>query len=430
MSTTRQRKQSRRSAVVPARTSAPVKAVEMVSLGQARETLGLGLEEFDLALQLGEVPAVGCGPHTWKVPAGEVERLCAEPGHPQPLLERIRLIGSAEAAKILGVGRERFVRLAKAGFVRPARWYVNRYRALVWLYPAHEVPQLAEEHPALLHRPLPAGLREAVAAGEDQRARGWRSRRVAQLVRDAYDAWEEAAVWAALLGPEALDTAVPDVSERAHLRRLRGTLPPGRTGLATPEQIRKLTTADHPDEITLALFALADALRRARAERPAPAPAAVPAGPDRQGSPGLAPPPIAGTARAHPLAAAGPSGTLFAVPVPAPAPRPAPAAPQTLPTEEVPLPAGPEAPVRTPARAPAHIPARVPAHAAPRPGHGRRLLHLLGRGRRSGRAAPAGRGGHESAGPGHSSPTSVTRTTARPSSSEAARSTSAEMPQP
>ncbi|SEG77700.1 hypothetical protein SAMN05216223_110266 [Actinacidiphila yanglinensis] len=340
-----------------------------MTLSAARDALGLAYDEFDLAVQIGEVPTVACGSSNWMVGSREVRRLSAEDGHPLPLLDRLRLVGSPEAAKELGVGRERFVRLARAGHIRPVRWYVNRYQALVWMYLARDLPLLAERSPALLRGPLPEGLRAAVADGEDERARGWRSRRVAQLVRDAYDAWDEAAVWSALLGPELVDSAVPDPYERAHLRRLRAVLPPGRPGPTTPERIRAITTADHPDEIGLGLVALADALGRARKLRHAPGPA----GPARVG-PGPADP--------HPADV----GPARADPVP---------------------------------------PDRVGGADDGRPGR-RGLLRLLGRGRRS---AGAPSGGRERD-PSQSSPTSVIRTTARSSSSDAARSTSAEMPQP
>ncbi|WP_107498907.1 DUF6397 family protein [Actinacidiphila yeochonensis] len=245
-------------------------------MSEARQVLGLDSRAFDTAVQLGEVPLVPCGPRTWRVRATEVARLRAEPDHPAPLLSRTRLVGSTEAARLLGVGPERFFRLARAGFIRPVRWYVNRYQALVWLYAACELPAFAERSPSLLRGPLPLWLREAVAAGQDERARGWRARRAAQLVRDAADAWDEAAVWSALLGPQMAAAAVPDAAERAYLRRLRPALPPGRPGVAPPELVREVTQADHPDEIALALLALADALGRARSERPAPAAAAAP----------------------------------------------------------------------------------------------------------------------------------------------------------
>ena len=202
----------------------------LLTLSRARDALGLEYDEFDVAVQIGEIRTVTCGPRAWKVPPEEVDRLRAEKGHPQPLRDRVRLVTSAEAARQLGIGRERFVRLTRAGYVRPVRWYVNRYRALVWMYLASELPALAERSPALLRGPLPEGLREAVAdEGEDQRARGWRSRRVAQLVRDAYDPGTRRPC-----GPRcsALRSWTPRCPTRTSGRgcaRLRAALPPGRS---------------------------------------------------------------------------------------------------------------------------------------------------------------------------------------------------------
>jgi hypothetical protein len=391
----------------------------LLTLGRARDALGLEYDEFDVAVQIGEVPTVVCGPRMWKVRSEDVDRLRAEGGHPLPLRERVRLVGSADAAKQLGVGRERFVRLARTGFVRPVRWYANRYHALVWMYLAQELPQLAEQSPALMSGPLPEGLREAVANGEDERARGWRARRVAQLVRDSYDVWEEAAVWSALLGPELIDSVVPDPDERSHLRKLRAALPPGRPGLATPEQIRSVTTADHPDEIALALMALADALGRARELRPAPrreaepepvlrvpAQLRLPDAPRPLGTPRLSDAPLSPDALGSPDAPHLPDASYL------------------LDRSRL-----PGAAVAERALGAAGEP-EVPPGADEMAGrHGvRGLLRLLGRGRRSAGAAGRPAGG----GPGrpHNSPTSVNRSTARPSSSDAARSTSAEMPQP
>ncbi|MYS23098.1 MULTISPECIES: DUF6397 family protein, partial [unclassified Streptomyces] len=256
-------------AVAPPPGSGPAER-GLLPLARARDELGLDYDEFEVALQIGEVPCVACGPGQWKVPAQAVARLRAEPDHREALLARLRLVNSDEAARLLGIGRERFVRLARAGYVRPVRWYVNQYQAVVWIYLARELTEFADRRPALLHGPLPADLREAVAAGEDERPRGWRARRTAQLVRDAHDAWEEAAVWAALLGPEIVAEAVPDPDDRGHLRRLRAELPPGRVGRASAERISELTSADRPEEIAAALLALATALGRARALRAAP----------------------------------------------------------------------------------------------------------------------------------------------------------------
>lgn len=491
----------------------------LLSLSRARDVLGLDYDEFDVAVQTGEVRTVACGPCLWKVPPQEVARLRTEEGHPQPLLERVRMVSSVEAARRLGIGRERFVRLAKAGHIRPVRWYVNRYRALVWMYLAQDLPALAERSPALLHGPLPEGLREAVAQGEDERARSWRARRVAQLIRDAYDPWDEAAVWAALLGPEVVDAALPDPYERAHLRKLRTALPPGRTGSATPEQVRGITTADHPDEIALALLSLADALARARALRPAPRPPALPdlpgplgaaaawatsadaplgrvaavrsapsgtsTGLERlAGGPAPLPVPVSEGVRPQAVGDAGPldgltpplarPGNWLGGPADAPsaasALRPVPTGLGTVVPERgtaVPgAPGGPPSGVDpvptglgrvvpgwgTPAGAPGRLPhgadpvskvaagpdpvvgTEMPAAQGGWPAPRRGLLRLLPRATRRGsgraRSAYPRRPGRAAAAPSHSSPTSVSRMTARPSSSEAARSTSAEMPQP
>ncbi|MFI1097992.1 DUF6397 family protein [Streptomyces sp. NPDC020917] len=358
---------------------------ELLPLSKARDELDLDYDEFEVALQVGEVRTVVCGPGVWKVPRSELTRVRATRGYPETLLDRLRLVSSEGAAEAMGIGRDRFVRLARAGCVRPVRWYVNQYRAVVWLYLAREAAEFAAENRGVLAGRLPAALREA-ADGADQRARGWRARRTRQLVRDAADAWEEAAVWAALLGPEIAAEAVPDPCERARLHGLRTALPPGRPGRATPEQVRSITTADAPDEIAAGLVALAEALGRARTGQPVPrsspspvaAEAARPEEAVEEAARRFGPGPTRGPGRAS---------VPRYVPDPSPVPDPVPVAV-----------AGPVA---------AASPMR------------RGLRRLLGR------RSPGG-----PARPGQSSPTSVSRITARPSSSEAARSTSAEMPQP
>lgn len=386
-------------------------------LGRARDALGLDHEAFDLAVQVGEIRTVARAPGRWVVPRGEIDRLLVPGRGSRALRARGRLVSSTAAAELMGIGRGRFVRLARAGRVSPVRWYVNKYRATVWLYLAGELAEYAERNPALMKGPLPIALRTAVDAGQDARARRWRERRAAQLVRDAYDAWEEAAVWAALLGPGEVAAAVPDPSERARLYGIRASLPPGRVGRAAPEQIRAVTTADDPEEIGRALVALADALDRARLPRPGPAwrPAPEP-------GPELRPAPAAGGGL-RPAAEPGPglpsaSGRgpgLSSAAEPGPGPRRRSASgPRTAPRSE---------PGVTPSR-----------------WRGLRRLLLARRRRGVGtRRAGAGPGSGAGTAPrpggaaGHSapsSPTSVRRSTARPSSSEAARSTSAEMPQP
>ncbi|MDX3235515.1 DUF6397 family protein [Streptomyces sp. ME03-5709C] len=261
-----------------------------LGMQRAREELRLDPEAFEVALQIGEVrtaPAVG---GRRRVVREDVDRLREEEGFPERLRARLEVVGGIEGAALIGVSRERFTRLAKAGFLRPVRWYVNRYRAVVWLYLAEDVRRFARAHPGLLEGRLPAELREALAAGEDHRARGWRARRVEELVRDAEDAWGEASAWSALLGPRAAADVVPDDRERAYLRRLCPVIPAGSTGSQTTrELIEALTVASHPEELGFARVSLADAMLRARAARPAPpperdAPASVP-------PPAAAPPP-------------------------------------------------------------------------------------------------------------------------------------------
>jgi hypothetical protein len=257
-----------------------------LTLDRAREELKLTFVEFELALQLGEITTVVDGAHRPRVPAAEVARVRDAAGGAPSLLARIELADTTTAAELLGISRDRMLRLTRAGCVRPVRWYVNRYRALVWLYLVSELREFAVGSPALLAGRLPQALRAAEAAGDDQRARGWRSRRVAQLVRDAPGPWEEAAVWAALLGPEVTDSVVPDPHERSRLRTAHTVLPHGHPGpLADVALIRRLTVADHPDEIALALLALSDALHRARTRKSPPRPDPAPPPPADQPEP-------------------------------------------------------------------------------------------------------------------------------------------------
>ncbi|MFI0720464.1 DUF6397 family protein [Streptomyces sp. NPDC021203] len=250
-------------------------APQTFTLNRAREELGLPFAEFELALQLGEIGTVAGGAADRpRVSAAEVARVRGQDGGTQALLSRIELVSTTAAAELLGIGRDRMLRLTRAGCVRPVRWYVNRYRALVWLYLAGELREFAVARPALLAGKLPSEVRAADAEGVDLRARGWRSRQVTRLVQDAPGPWEEAAVWAALLGPEVTGEAVPNPHERRRLRGIHAALPYGHPGpLAGPALIRRLTVADAPDEVAAGLLALAEALGRARAgERVPPKP--------------------------------------------------------------------------------------------------------------------------------------------------------------
>ncbi|GAA1888002.1 DUF6397 family protein [Streptantibioticus ferralitis] len=249
---------------------------DVLGLAAARAELGLNQGDFELAVQLGEVRTVpGEGREAVSecrvVTRAELERLRAGQGFPDALRDRLRLVGTAAGAELLGTSRARFGKLARAGCFRPARWYVNRYQAVVWLYLASEVREFATAHGELLAGRLPAELRARVEADGDLRARGWRARRVERLVADADDAWQEAAVWAALLGPREVVRMVPDPSERDHLRELLPALPHGRPGMhAARAVIEAQLVADDPEEVMFGRLCLGHALDRARAAPPAP----------------------------------------------------------------------------------------------------------------------------------------------------------------
>lgn len=290
-----------------------------VTRTEARTRLGLEAGEFRSALELGEIRAVvGDGPRggagwTPRIPLSEVDRLLADPGFPGGLRRRIADAGAREAAALLGVTAHRFGRLARAGWVRPVRWYVNRYRAVVWRYLVTDLIALVVASGAgsgvhdrtgaaeAAHRARgtgddggagwaivpggaggaavrrgvggPAGLRPPGRLPDlgdtDLRGRGWRARRVGQLLRDAHDPWWRAAVWAALAGGPG-PGAVP-ADEAAYLRRLLPSLHGGGAGWrAAPEVMHSLCTAQDGDETATAGRELASALRLARSVRSAP----------------------------------------------------------------------------------------------------------------------------------------------------------------
>ncbi len=262
-------------------------------LSVARAELGLSQREFELAVQLGEVRTVpgehrgAVGEHRM-VSRAELERLRAEDGFPDALRDRLRLVGTVAGAESLGVSRDRFGKLARAGCFRPVRWYVNRYQVVVWLYLAREVREFGSLNRHLLVRRLPGDLRARIDGGGDLRARGWRSRCVERLVADATDAWQEAAVWAALLGPQETARVVPDHRERDQLCHLLPALSPGRPGIYAPRAVLEAhLVADDPEEIVFARLCLGHALDRARtvhplpwaADGPAPQPGASSRGP-------------------------------------------------------------------------------------------------------------------------------------------------------
>ncbi|MFD8011002.1 DUF6397 family protein [Streptomyces sp. NPDC058955] len=259
-----------------------------VSAARAAEELELKREEFRLAVRMGLIRTVpvpdpggtlrdrGSGrdrvPERRPVERAELDRLKAAPDFPDGLRERVRTVGAGEAAGLLGITHDRFGRLARTGHLSPVRFYLNRYRTVIWLYVAAEVTAFGEEHPALLSGRMPAAVRER-AAREDLRARNWRTRHLGLLLRGSDDPWVRAAAIASLLDPVQVAEVVDDPYERGCLDRLRPAPPPGFpvTGAAR-EVADRLVRAEDPDEILWHRMSLALALDEARAARRAPHP--------------------------------------------------------------------------------------------------------------------------------------------------------------
>ncbi|MGW1119034.1 DUF6397 family protein [Streptomyces tanashiensis] len=245
-----------------------------VTPGRAAQELELRRDEFRLAVQLGVVRTVPAGEgERRRVERCELDRLRAAPDFPAGLRERVRAVGTGEAAALLGITADRFTRLARTGHLSPVRFSLNRYRAVVWMYLAQEVVEFGLTCPALLAGRLPLDLRERLAAHEDRRPRNWRTRRLGLLLRATQDPWARAAAIASLLDPVQLAEVVDDPYERTHLDRLRPPPPPGMPGSPVARELaERLTRADDPDEILWHRLSLALALDEARAERQAPHP--------------------------------------------------------------------------------------------------------------------------------------------------------------
>lgn len=256
---------------------------------RAARELGLRRSEFDLAVHLGRirtVPDEGGGGR--RVPRAEIERIRAAEGFPETLRESVRTVGTTEGAALMDVTRDRFTRLARLGLLVPVKFYVNRYRAVVWLYPAAELRQFAadERNAALLKGRTPEGLRAQLTDGLDLRPRNWRGRYLGFLLRQADDPWAEAAAVASLLDPVDVSEIVRDPYERSHLNRLRPQ-PPAQGAPDSPvrQLAEEIMTAADPDEIDWLRADLAGAVAAARRQRPAPRPAHRPVPP----APGPAP---------------------------------------------------------------------------------------------------------------------------------------------
>lgn len=263
--------------------------VRRVTASRAAAELELRRGEFALAVHLGIIQREpqGAGGRAG-VRQAEIDRLRSEDGFPEALRERVRTVGTAEGAGLLGISPARFTRLARAGCITPVAFYLNRYRAVVWLYLAQELGGLAARSPELLVGNSPPWLRSRLDTGMDCRARNWRSRRIERLLTLAGDPWARAAVVAETLDPVQLAEVVDDPYERAYFGRVRPVPVFGRAGSAAGrEAMTRLMLADEPDEILWRRITLGMELDCARELRPAPRPGEE-RWPGAAGDPGIA----------------------------------------------------------------------------------------------------------------------------------------------
>lgn len=275
-----------------------------VSASRTAAELELRRGEFALAVHLGIVRMdAGQADGRARVRQEEIDRLRAQDGFPETLRERVRTVGTAEGAEALGISPVRFSRLARAGCLTPVAFYLNRYRAVVWLYLAQELGVLAERSPELMVGSSPPWMRTLLDSGTDCRPRNWRARRTERLLALSDDPWVRAAVVAESLDPVQLAEVVDDPYERAYLGRVRPVPVFGRGGSgAGRETMAQLMLADEPDEILWRRVTLGMELDSARELRAAPRPgerttteSAEPVAPPEHAGP-VAPPGAAGSA--------------------------------------------------------------------------------------------------------------------------------------
>lgn len=256
----------------------PGTRVPTASLAQSRAARELGLKrgEFELAVRLGRVrtvPAHDGGRR--RVAREEIERVRDTAGFPDSLRERVRAVGTTEGAGLMDITTARFTRLARAGMLTPVRFYLNRYRAVVWLYLAEELREFAtaEVNAPLMTGRAPDRMRARLDAGIDLRPRNWRSRHAGHLLGQSTDAWERAAAVASLLDPGTILELVKCPYERGYLSKLR----PESAGHGAPDSpsariAERIMTADDPHEISWLRASLLLSLAEARRLRPAPRP--------------------------------------------------------------------------------------------------------------------------------------------------------------
>ncbi len=249
-----------------------------VTPSRAARELGLKRSEFDLAVHLGHVRTVPDegGGGARRVERAEIDRLRAQDDFPEVLRERVRVVGTAEGAALMEIPAGRFTRLARLGLIVPVNWYLNRYRAVVWLYLAEDLRNFTRgpENAHLLKGRTPDPLRGQLEAGVDLRARNWRGRHLGSLLRRSEESWARAGAVASFLAPVEIADVVKDPYERAYLNRFRPT-PPGQGTPGSPAAhlAERIALAQDADEIDWLRGELGRSVEEARAESPAPRPA-------------------------------------------------------------------------------------------------------------------------------------------------------------
>ncbi|QER88293.1 DUF6397 family protein [Streptomyces tendae] len=248
-----------------------------VPTSRAARELGLRRTEFDLAVRLGRIrTAPGRDAGERRVADAEIERLRAGPGFPETLRRSVHAVGTAEGADLLDVPKSRFTRLARLGLLVPVTFYLNRYRAVAWLYLADELRLFGddEKNTPLRTGRTPEGLRGLLDSGIDLRPRNWRSRHLGFLLRESDDPWARAGAVASFLDPLRVTEVVQDPYDRSYLNGFRRR-PPGGGSPDSPAALLRadLMTAQDADEIDWLRADLARLTDEARAHRPAPRPA-------------------------------------------------------------------------------------------------------------------------------------------------------------
>ncbi|MFF9077770.1 DUF6397 family protein [Streptomyces sp. NPDC014872] len=243
-----------------------------MAVSTAARELHLKRGEFIIAVHLGLVRvSAQRGEGSPRVHREEIERLRERDGFPDVLRERVRAVGTAEGARLIGVSAGRFTKLARAGCFTPITFYLNRYRAVVWLYLAEELAGFAAREPLLLTGRSPAWVRDRLEGGADRRARNWRVRRVERLMALTDDPWARAAVLAGMLDPLRVAELIDEPSERAHLAGIRPepvlapTVPPH-----AQDTMARLMRAEEPEEALRRQADLIAEVDRARRVRPVP----------------------------------------------------------------------------------------------------------------------------------------------------------------